>query len=590
MTNVNLQSQTLDDYERFKKLLEFFVAYLEYCYHNSKKNPEQKTDTKGFDEYIKPLLHKGISRSGQGWSNRNSIQEPLKEWDKYYDYKIVIAADARNYTNARNYLTWNSTSYNIIARWSNGEIIALAQVLQVLPDGYVSETEQLYKDESIQSLGLFDGKYPNQALKLFYINYYKMFDYNLYIKLLYKMKSEKYIELLEKNHNIVLTGAPGTGKTYLAKEIAKAMGAKFELVQFHPSYDYTDFVEGLRPSQPDGNGNIGFTRKSGVFWRFCEMALKSKTVDRVDNFEDSWTSLVAMLNDDSKEYIDVPMLSGKKTFRVELNEYGTGLATRTYENDDPGSGVWIKGKSKFFSKEQLYNIYRGLNGIPSGGHDNYRRAIIAEMKTNFGLKEYKQGLVTDSPTKYVFIIDEINRGELSKIFGELFFSIDPGYRGVDGAVKTQYSNMCSEDNAFDEVLHSLPDADNYSGSGWFFVPENVYIIGTMNDIDRSVESMDFALRRRFRWCEILPDEMQDEIGLTDMAKVHMANLNSAIVSEEVGLSRSYCIGASYFKDVVTEENLDELWNLRLSGLLYEYFRGLEDADEKLDILKAAYYK
>ena len=588
MTDLNLQVPVLDDYQRFKKLLEFFVAYLEYCYHNTKTEPERKTDTKGFAKYIQPLLPNGISRSGQGWGNRNSIQIPLREWDTYYDEQICIAADARNYTTARNYLTWNSTSYNIIARWKNGEIRALTQVSQDLPNGYVSGTESLYKDVSVNDLGLFDGQYPNQCLKLFYINYYRIFDYDIYKKLLSEMKAEKYIKILEKNHNMVLTGAPGTGKTYLAKTIAEAMNAKFEMVQFHPSYDYTDFVEGLRPTPPDNNGNIGFTRTSGVFWKFCEMALKSKTINGTDNFEESWTALVATLNDDNKDFVDIPMISGKNTFRVELNEYGTGLATRTYENDEHEKGSWIKGKSKFFSKDQLYNIYRGMKGIPSGGHDNYRKAIIEEMKNSYGLKDYKQGLETKKPTKFVFIIDEINRGELSKIFGELFFSIDPGYRGIQGAVKTQYSNMHEVDNTFDEVLHSLPNAANYPGSGWFFVPDNVYIIGTMNDIDRSVESMDFALRRRFRWCEIVADEMQDQIGLSAVAKQRMANLNNAIVSEEIGLSRSYCIGASYFKDIVSEEDFEELWDLRLSGLLYEYFRGFDDAEDKLEILKEAY--
>ena len=140
------QTKVLDDYERFKKLLEYFVAYLEYCHHNTKAHPYQNTNTKGFAEYIQNQLPDKISWSGQGWSNRNSIQKPLRLWDTYHNYKIVIAADARNYTTARNYLTWNTTSYNIIAKWDDGNIIALTQVSQDLPDGYVTGTESLYKD------------------------------------------------------------------------------------------------------------------------------------------------------------------------------------------------------------------------------------------------------------------------------------------------------------------------------------------------------------------------------------------------------------------------------------------------------------
>ena len=116
---------------------------------------------------------------------------------------------------------------------------------------------------------------------------------------------------------------------------------------------------------------------------------------------------------------------------------------------------------------------------------------------------------------YVFIIDEINRGEISKIFGELFFSIDPGYRGVAGTVQTQYQNL-------------IEDGDIYENG--FYVPENVYIIGTMNDIDRSVDSMDFAMRRRFAWKEIKSNdrlEMLDNLGeeLKETAIKRMQSLN-----------------------------------------------------------------
>lgn len=89
-----------------------------------------------------------------------------------------------------------------------------------------------------------------------------------------KKNLDYYIRLLEANKNLILTGAPGTGKTYLAKAIADAMGAEYEFVQFHPSYDYTDFVEGLRPTPPDKNGNIGFERKDGVFKEFCKKAIE----------------------------------------------------------------------------------------------------------------------------------------------------------------------------------------------------------------------------------------------------------------------------------------------------------------------------
>ncbi|MBR7028982.1 MAG: AAA family ATPase [Bacteroidaceae bacterium] len=404
---------------------------------------------------------------------------------------------------------------------------------------------------------------------------------------------QKYTDLLKSNHNLILTGAPGTGKTYLAKQIAQQIifdGIKEEMssddekqfneqcgfVQFHPSYDYTDFVEGLRPVQ-DETGNVGFERKDGVFKAFCKKAVSLPKNDTIDNFNETWDKLVAKLNENN--YIDVPFLSNKsKSFRVELNEYGTGLANRTYPNNTYEQGGWISGQSKFFSKDQLYNIYRGLSGVPSGGHDNYRRAIVEEMKKSLGLKPYKEGnSVEKSDKNFVFIIDEINRGEISKILGELFFSIDPGYRGKEkGKIKTQYQNLIEQGDVF------------YDG---FYVPENVYIIGTMNDIDRSVESMDFAFRRRFAFKEIKADEnvgMLDDLERKDKAISRMKNLNAAIEKVD-GLSSAYHIGASYFLKLKNYGgDFGQLWNYHLEGLLREYLRGMQNIDEIIEKLKTAY--
>ncbi|MBQ8274698.1 MAG: AAA family ATPase [Bacteroidaceae bacterium] len=198
---------------------------------------------------------------------------------------------------------------------------------------------------------------------------------------------------------------------------------------------------------------------------------------------------------------------------------------------------------------------------------------------------------------FVFIIDEINRGEISKIFGELFYSIDAGYRGIKGRVETQYQNLVPEDDVF---------------SKGFYIPQNVYIIGTMNDIDRSVESMDFAMRRRFAWKEITAESRQSMLDedeawgtegkpsekVIDEMKVRMDNLNSAIIDQygdeelsnkdKVGLTKAYQIGAAYFLKYVLYNNFKELWTNHLEGLLYEYLRGKTNVDEKIKRLYQAY--
>lgn len=166
--------------------------------------------------------------------------------------------------------------------------------------------------------------------------------------------------------------------------------------------------------------------------------------------------------------------------------------------------------------------------------------------------------------KYVFIIDEINRGEISKIFGELFFAVDPGYRGRAGEISTQYAN-----------LHADPDEN-------FYIPENVYIIGTMNDIDRSLDSFDFAMRRRFRFVELRADEHLEMLTslenkeLEDDAIQRMAALNAEIANVE-DLNENYQIGASYFLKLKTLD-FDQLWTDYLQPLLQEYVRGMHDEE------------
>ena len=195
---------------------------------------------------------------------------------------------------------------------------------------------------------------------------------------------------------------------------------------------------------------------------------------------------------------------------------------------------------------------------------------------------------------FVFIIDEINRAEMSKVLGELFFSIDPGYRGVAGRIRTQYANMADEPNIFDEEIARAGEKED--SFGWFFIPDNVYIIGTMNDVDRSVDRMDFAFRRRFAFLEISAEDRSDMLdGLkeADELKKRMNALNKAISSPEVALGDDYHVGPAYF---LKFENYKEhpdpfrlLWDFHLEGLLKEYLRGIDRDGSRLDALRKVYF-
>jgi hypothetical protein len=192
----------------------------------------------------------------------------------------------------------------------------------------------------------------------------------------------------------------------------------------------------------------------------------------------------------------------------------------------------------------------------------------------------------DETQKFVFIIDEINRADLSRVFGELFYALEPGYRGRSGGVKTQYA-ACEE----------LDQKDTPGPK--FYIPKNVFIIGTMNDLDRSVESIDFALRRRFAWYELKADVPQFEsvmgefgpMGWFGEAKARYTRLNERIeAAEELG--SAYQIGPCYYRSLAKygENRFQDLWKLHLSPLLAEYVRGMPKArrGELLKDFEAAY--
>lgn len=405
-----------------------------------------------------------------------------------------------------------------------------------------------------------------------------------------------YSSMLIESKNLIFRGAPGTGKSYLAKEIAADIISngyyddytlltdeqkkQVEFVQFHPSYDYSDFVEGLRPKIND-DGTMGFELQDGIFKKFVARARK--------NYEDSQKSRETVEKELSVQETMAEFFAGVE-LGVDTFKTINGNEFTITSVDDRHINISIPGNASI-NKLSL-NLDEVRKMLESGQRFNKIKDITLFFGKTFATQQYSYDFALFKAIKakksaaskvkakqaelkkYIFIIDEINRGEISKIFGELFFAIDPGYRGRAGEISTQYSN-----------LHSDPNEK-------FYIPENIYIIGTMNDIDRSVDSFDFAMRRRFRFVELRADARLEMLASLENEELEaeairrMAALNKEI-AEVDDLNENYQIGAAYFLKLKTL-TFDQLWTDYLQPLLQEYIHGMYGEAEIMNRFAKAY--
>lgn len=536
---------------KFKCLLEYFVAHLEYAENGM-------SDTIGFNRYLKDIVDtSNFKISGYGWKGQQ-IQLQVAAWEDFHCGKICINVDARGHQTKSCYLNWKGTGINITPFWNEDHIHDLQILIYTEEDGGRWDSICSYP---LASLSLFDERNTvNASLKqLFkeYCAYKEAYNEQITKKGMVNQDTLRAAKLLENSGQIILQGAPGCGKTYITTELAVYLcdgevpstreelkkrykelqkEGRVEFTTFHQILDYEEFVEGLKPDTDSLNDKeMRFVVKSGIFKRICQAASATTT----SNLKEAYNSFAEdVVNYDDIYKINMPNGS---MFGVTINGKGN-LSLYT------GKDFKLNGTLTY------ENIEKFFYGADLGYWKCYFKGIIDVLKKDYKLAAENK----DANKPYVLVIDEINRANVSKVLGELITLLEKNKR-LGGE---------------DEFTVTLP----YSGEN-FGVPDNLYIIGTMNTADRSLGYIDYAVRRRFAFMTIEAKSdvirefyngngelMKKELLLfTSVSDLIKDNLNPDFDLNNIMVGHSYFLAKS---DDDFELNLE----YKIRPLLEEYLR------------------
>ncbi len=379
---------------------------------------------------------------------------------------------------------------------------------------------------------------------------------------------------LELQLNQILYGAPGTGKTYTTKKLAVeiidskkysdsteeerdiilerynelAIANQIHFTTFHQSMSYEDFIEGIKPKL-DNDDEVSYEIREGIFKSISKIAnnqvlTNSDSISELQTFDIAWNNLIDLVKNKLSE--DKLLKIGSWEFGLSSNE------SLKYES--------LNSPSKYtftITKKNIFDTYQNKLARPSGAFQKDMKIILNFMKTQFNLIDFEEievSLKKQPIQKYVLIIDEINRGNVSSIFGELITLLEEDKRKGNK----------------EEIEVVLP----YSQEK-FSVPNNLYIIGTMNTADRSVESLDTALRRRFSFVEMpsKPEKLIDII-LEDAEEINLVQLLEKINQRiELLIDKDHQIGHSFFINLKDLNGLKIAFKNKIIPLLEEYFFG-----------------
>ena len=370
---------------------------------------------------------------------------------------------------------------------------------------------------------------------------------NIINKQIQMQEIQQLTTLLSHKKNIILQGAPGVGKTYTTAALALSIcgenvpddhdsvmkryeelqkDGRIGFVTFHQSMDYEDFVEGIKPSTD--NGTITYDVEDGVFKQMCIKALSE------NNFDEVYAKFISAIEDYNEENPFKLKTPSGSLFAVFVNSKGN-LALC--------AGASLK-KYAVLTKENLRSFFIDTASVTY--YKSYFKSVITHLVANFNLKNTK-----NEKKNYVLIIDEINRGNVSKIFGELITLLEADKR-IGGKHPLKVTLPYSKDE--------------------FGVPSNLYIIGTMNTTDRSVGNIDYAVRRRFAFVTL---ESKREIveqystvkavNLFDAVKTFIENNKIEMDFDDLMVGHSYFLAAD-------DDELQMKWQYEIMPLLREYHK------------------
>jgi len=527
-------------------------------------------------------LHYGLKFSAyQERFNLSPVEEILPFIKSYFNHKEQIKTILNDYTFYTDDMKTDieSTMEQSLQEIKKGEGILLGKVLKVEED---TDGDTYIKGSSFLEL-IYDleGK-QFEAYKLIFSNV-NLIKEN---KMNTESKIQKYIDLLHYKPQIILQGPPGTGKTREAKRIAKALlglgendslegNEQFKLIQFHPSYSYEDFVRGIVVKPNEEGDGIVYTAENKILGAFAKEAFnnwnKAQQNTQTLKEQDIFEAFIEHIKEELAQSEDYkyPLTDSIYIFNADDKRF-------KYKGDN--WEVHSRGLNMNYAeiKRIIDSGIRDRQGVTKltniGGqarqHASYFIRIVEKYYEFKESESYKPNITDKIPLKpYVLIIDEINRANLSAVLGELIYALE--YRGE--AVQSMYA--IDDDNTL-------------------VLPANLYIIGTMNTADRSVGHIDYAIRRRFAFVDVLPKDLTNELGdnfatklYEEVSKLFEGNtLSPEFRKEEVQL------GHSYFITKHTPINIR--WEYEIKPILLEYIKDgvLINVEEKIQNIEKIVYE